>query len=180
MQDRALAEEKSGAMMGPSIMALSSMVPVFTGDGKGVTVNDFIDFIEEVAMMGSWGDAHKMGVAECRVAGVAYDFIWRDERAKQCATFLELKQAILKRFDIEHKSTKLQRFLSAHQNVDEDVQTYATRIQSLGMDTLRVDNESAEPLGDRAKVARELMREQLCSQFVSGLRNPVRRFVLSR
>lgn len=180
MQDQALAEEKSGYMMGPSIMALSSMVPVFTGDGKGVAVHDFLDMIEEVAKMGSWGDAHKVGVAKCRVAGVAYDFIWRDERAKHCTTFRELKEAILKRFDVETKSTKLQRFLSAHQNVDEDVQTYATRIQSLGVDTLRAGGESAEPPSDRAKIARELMREQLCSQFVSGLRNPVRRFVLSR
>lgn len=133
---------------------------------------------KEVAKGGLWGVAYKVGVAKCRVAGVVYDFLWRDERVKQC-TFQELKEAILKRFDIEPKSMKLHRFLSAHQNVDEDVQTYATRIQSLGMDTLRAGGESAEPLSDRAKIARELMREQLRSQFVSGFHNPVCRFVLS-
>lgn len=177
-----MAEDQAGAVSGPSIMALSSMVPVFTGDGKGVTVQDFVDMVEQVAVMGSWKEVHKLGVARCRVAGVAYDFVWRDERAKDSKTFADLRAALLKRFDTELPGVRLQRFLAARQRDDEDVQTYATRLQSLGTDTLRADRGGVAVPGtdDRAKIARELMREQLCSQFVQGLKDPIRRFVLSR
>ncbi|CAN7987342.1 unnamed protein product, partial [Ixodes hexagonus] len=158
------------------------MVPVFSGDGKGITVHDFVDMLEQVAVMVSWQEVHKLGVAKCKVAGVAYDFVWRDERAQDCKTFAELRKVLLKRFDTERPSVRLQRFLAARQERNEDVQTYATRLQSLGMDTLRADHGSwaATQTKDRAKIAGELTKEQLCSQFVNGLRDPFRRFVLSR
>lgn len=173
--------DKEAAAMGPSILALNTMVPVFSGDGKGVNVHDFLDTIEQVALMGAWEDKHKLGVARCRLSGGAYDFVWRDEKAKGAKTFETLREILTARYDTEPLSIKAKRFAEASQKQGEDVRTFATRIQALGSDTLRRKREGEPAATDeqRAKIAREIMREQLCSQFVQGLCDPVRRLVLS-
>lgn len=173
--------EEQAVAMGPSVLALNTMVPVFSGDGKGVNVHDFLDTIEQVALMGAWEDKHKLGVARCRVSGGAYDFVWRDEKAKEAKTFDALRGVLTARYDTEPLNIKLKRFAEASQKHGEDVRTFATRIQALGSDTLRRQWEGSTAAKDeqRAKIAREMMREQLCSQFVQGLRDPVRRLVLS-
>lgn len=38
--------------LGATVLALGGMVPIFSGDGNGTSVNDFILVLEQVAQMG--------------------------------------------------------------------------------------------------------------------------------
>lgn len=54
--------------MGPSIVALSHMVPVFTGKGRRKSVFEFVDALEQVAKMGRVLVVYMLSVVKCRVA----------------------------------------------------------------------------------------------------------------
>lgn len=137
--------------------------------------------VKQVALIGSRKEVHKLGVARCRVAGVAYDFAWRNERAKDSKMFTNFRAILLKRFDTEQPGVRLLSFLAAREKDDEDVQTYATRLQSMGMDMLCADRGRVAFPGthDRARIARKLTRKRLCLQFVQRLKHPIRCFMLS-
>ncbi|KAH8022384.1 hypothetical protein HPB51_023671 [Rhipicephalus microplus] len=68
-------------------------------------------------------------------------------------------------------------FLNARQKADEEVRSFASRLRMLGTATL-ANSDSQDPV--KASLRREILAEQLLSQFLLGLRDPVRRFVLSR
>lgn len=164
--------------LGATVLALGGMVPIFSGDGNGTSVNDFILVLEQVAQMGGWNDTQKIGIAKCKMSGRAYEFAWHEERMKSVASFTDFKQLFLGRFDSESRSARLEKFMGARQQADEDVRAFATRVQRLGQRTLVLYE------GERAKqkedAARELLEDQMLTQYVHGLRDPVRRFVLSR
>lgn len=159
-----------------SILALSNFIPKFSGDGEGAKIRNVLEMIDQVSQMGGWSEKELVCMTKFKMVGVAQEFVWHDETAKGADTFAKLKQALLKRFDTESHSSKLQNFMSVKQNPDEDVRSYATRVQMLAYATLSDSREDDEKYALR----KELMQEQMCSQFVNGLRDPVRRFVLSR
>ncbi|XP_075737208.1 uncharacterized protein LOC142776769 [Rhipicephalus microplus] len=72
---------------------------------------------------------------------------------------------------------KTERFLNARQKADEEVRSFASRLRILGTATL-ASSDSQDPV--KASLRREILAEQLLQQFLLGLRDPVRRFVLSR
>ncbi|CAN7948443.1 unnamed protein product, partial [Ixodes hexagonus] len=159
------------------MLALASVVQNFTGDGKGPSIRDYCAMLEQVSKMGGWTDGQLLGMAKCRMTGAAYDFAWRDEKVKLAASFSEFKKLALTYFDTDPPSVRLTRFLEARQKPEEDVRGFASRIQTLGYDTLSKDDASS---AERTKYAKEILMEQLKLQFVSNLRDPVRRFVLSK
>ncbi|KAH8033902.1 hypothetical protein HPB51_017352 [Rhipicephalus microplus] len=63
------------------------------------------------------------------------------------------------------------------QKADEEVRSFASRLRILGTATL-ASSDSQDPV--KALLRREILDEQLLSQFLLGLRDPVCRFVLSR
>ncbi|KAH8042461.1 hypothetical protein HPB51_023471 [Rhipicephalus microplus] len=63
------------------------------------------------------------------------------------------------------------------QKADEEVRSFASHLRNLGTATL-ASSDSQDPV--KASLRREILAEQLLSQFLLGLRDPVRRFVLSR
>ncbi|KAH8029414.1 hypothetical protein HPB51_000281 [Rhipicephalus microplus] len=71
----------------------------------------------------------------------------------------------------------MERFLNARQKADEEVRSFASRLRIHGTATL-ASSDSQDPV--KASLRREILSEQLLSQFFLGLRDPVRRFVLSR
>ncbi|KAG0428026.1 hypothetical protein HPB47_024971 [Ixodes persulcatus] len=116
-------------------------------------------------------------MAKCRMIGAAYDFAWRDEKVKLAESFSEFKRLALAYFDTDPPSVRLTRFLEARQRPEEEVRAFASRLQALGYDTLSMDDAGG---AERAKYAKEFLHEQMRSQFVSSLRDPVRRYVLSK
>lgn len=159
------------------MLALGGVVPTFSGDKLGMSISDFFCMLEEIARMGGWSDAQLLGMAKCKMAGAAHDFAWRDENVKAAESFAQFKKLALAYFDTEPQHARLQRFREARQMIEEDVRSYASRLQRLGRDALRREEEG-DP--QKQKYAEEMLREEMRSQFVAGLRDPVRRFVLSR
>ncbi|KAL1478874.1 hypothetical protein MTO96_052308 [Rhipicephalus appendiculatus] len=109
--------------------------------------------------------------------GAAHDFAWRDDNVAAASTFPEFRSLALVRFDTEPLSSKVERFRNARQNTGEEARSFANRVRLLGTATLAGSSgeESA-----KAQLRREILAEQMLSQFLTGLRDPVRRFVLSR
>lgn len=138
---------------------------------------DFLNMLEQVAKMGVWSDEHMICMSKCKMTGFAREFIWNDEKARAAKTFEELKAVLIERFDTEPYSVRIQKFMGASQRAGEDVRAFATRVQILGRATL---DHGSSVLNDTTGVVNQLLKEQMRSQFVNGLREPVRRFVLSR
>ncbi|XP_077497877.1 uncharacterized protein LOC144108539 [Amblyomma americanum] len=163
--------------LGASALMLGGMIPTFTGDDTGPKIRDFLQILEQVANLGGWQEKQTIGMARCKMVAAAQDFAWRDEEVASAATYKSFKALALKRFDNEPASTKVEKFLNARQNFSEDVRSFASRLKRLGTETLRdVDGEDTSKKSAR----REILNEQLLSQFLTGLRDPVRRFALSR
>ncbi|KAL1441210.1 hypothetical protein MTO96_031258 [Rhipicephalus appendiculatus] len=131
----------------------------------------------KVGRMGGWQDSQLIGIARCKMIGKAHDFAWWDDNVAAATTFSEFKTLALKRFDTEPLIFKMERFLNARQKADEEVRSFASRLRMLGTATL-VGTGGEDTL--KAELRREMLSEEMLSRFLAGLRDPVRRFVLSR
>lgn len=160
--------------LNPSILALGNLVPNFGGEGS---VREFLNQLEQVAMMGSWSDANTVCLCKLKMTGIARDFVWHDEKAKGATSFDDLKAILVKRFDTEPQTVRIQRFMCARQLQSEDVRAFATRVQVLAQATVA---DTSSPTDERSKLKKELLVDQMRSQFVNGLRDPVRRLVMSQ
>ncbi|CAN7982505.1 unnamed protein product [Ixodes pacificus] len=165
--------------MGASMLALAGVVQSFTGDGKRPSIRDYCARLEQVAKMGNWTDGQLLCMAKCRMIGPAYDFAWGDEKVKLAQSCSEFKGArlALSYFDTDSPSVRLTRFLEAPQRAEKEVRAFASRLQALAYDTLTKDDAGG---AERAKYAKEFLHEQIRSQFVLSLRDPVRRYAFSK
>ncbi|KAH8027382.1 hypothetical protein HPB51_005008 [Rhipicephalus microplus] len=160
-----------------SALMLADMVRSFTGGDTGPDIGAFLKILEQVGRLGGWRDNELVRIARCKIVGTAHDFAWWDDGVAAASTFSEFKYLALKRFDTEPPIFEMERFLNTRQKADEEVRSFASRHRILGTATL-ASSDSQDPV--KASLRRELLAEQLLSQFLLGLRNPVRRFVLSR
>uniref|UniRef100_A0A6B0V7F9 CCHC-type domain-containing protein n=1 Tax=Ixodes ricinus TaxID=34613 RepID=A0A6B0V7F9_IXORI len=152
--------------VGAGVLALGAMVPSLTGDGAGPTPSEFLEVMGQVSQMG-----------KCKMVGKAYSFAWRNELMKAVKTYAAFKELVLKRYDNEPDSVKLEKYLTARQEANEDVRGFASRLRGLGVKTLRRHEGADAEQVDAA--AQSMLLRQLLFRFVNGLRDPVRRFVLS-
>lgn len=164
--------------LGASVLALGVMVPTFTGDSLGPSLADFLQVLEQVGAMGGWKDSQLIGIARCKMVGAAYSFAWQDEEVSRAKTFSEFKSLAKKRFDTEPAHVKLETFLRAKQNTGEDVRAFACRLRALGNATL--PEYAGDDADQKRQIAKQLLSEQLLTNFLKGLSDPVRRFTLSR
>ncbi|KAH7956047.1 hypothetical protein HPB52_005783 [Rhipicephalus sanguineus] len=160
-----------------SALMLVNIVPSFTGDATGPDIRDFLEILEQVGRLGGWQDVELIGIARCKMTGAAHDFAWWDDNVAAATTFPEFRSLALKRFDTEPLIIKMEKFLNARQNAGEEVRSFASRVRMLGSATL-VDTSGENPM--KAQVRREMLAEEVLSRFLAGLRDPIRRFVLSR
>ncbi|KAH7983325.1 hypothetical protein HPB52_011111 [Rhipicephalus sanguineus] len=160
-----------------SALMLVNMVPSFTGDATGPDIRDFLEILQQVGRLGGWQDGELIGIARCKMTGAAHDFAWWDDSVAAAADFSEFRSLALKRFDTEPFIIKMEKFLNARQNEGEEVRSFASRVRMLGSATL-VDTSGENPM--KAQVRREMLAEEVLSRFLTGLRDPIRRFVLSR
>lgn len=164
--------------IGAGVLALGSMVPSFSGEGSGPTVADFLQVLSQVAQMGGWSDEQQIGIAKCKMIGRAYNFAWHDEEMRAVKKYPEFRDLMLRRFDNEPESLRLEKFMAAKQETKEDVREFASRLRALGAKTIP-KFEGAGAAESRA-AADSVLQRQLLSLYVNGLRDPVRRYVLSK
>ncbi|KAH6929735.1 hypothetical protein HPB50_005427 [Hyalomma asiaticum] len=165
-----------GTALGMEALMLLNTVPSFTGDGTGSTIEDFLRILEQVGRLGGWRDTELIGIGRCKMTEAAFDFAWRDENVAAAVTYSEFKTLALKRFDTEPMSSKIEKFWNAKQNAGEEVRSFAERLRILGKATLGIVS-GEDPA--KTQLRREILEEELLSRFTAGLRDPVRRFVLS-
>ena len=86
------------------------------------------------------------------------------------------KNIVTKRFDYIHPTTQLRNLTTCIQDQKEHPGDFASRLQQLA------DKYFTEVFKDAASrvVARQLYKAQLLAQFLTGLRDPVGRLVMSR
>ncbi|KAH7958202.1 hypothetical protein HPB51_027813 [Rhipicephalus microplus] len=109
--------------------------------------------------------------------GAAHDFAWRDDSVTAASTYPEFSALALERFDTEPLSSKVERFRNARQNAGEEERSFANRVRLLRTATLAYSSGEAPA---KTQLRREILAEQMQSQFLTGLSNPFRRSVLSR
>ncbi|GFY72429.1 hypothetical protein TNIN_351391 [Trichonephila inaurata madagascariensis] len=98
-----------------------------------------------------------------------------DPANSQLTNFDDIAQVLILRFErTVPLSTRLQLFSSCQQGVSESFQEFAAHIKKLGTQIFQSGNSV------QTTVARNANDQLLQSRFVSGLRNDIRRFVLTR
>lgn len=176
-------DEGVGGVQGitKSFASLGTILPSFEGD-LGPKVRTFFEQLEELAELYQWNDIEKLRVARCKLAGIAREFAYRGHKLKSITDYDEFKRIMIARFDTEPLSVRTQKFFQCIQGKDEDVQTYAVRLQGLAV------GMSPEPAAATTDRERELIERciekelnlKLQLQFVSGLLPSIRRQVMSK
>lgn len=110
--------------------------------------------------------------------GRAYNFAWHDEEMRAVKKYPEFIDLMLRRFDNEPESLRLEKFMAAKQETKEDVREFASRLRALGAKTIP-KFEAAGAAESRA-AADSVLQRQLLSLYVHELRDPVRRYLLSK
>ncbi|KAH6946437.1 hypothetical protein HPB50_013541 [Hyalomma asiaticum] len=162
--------------LGVDALMWIDMVPAFTGDATGIDIQVFFKILEEAGRLGGWQDSHWICIARCKMTGSAHAFAWQDVDVACARSYQDFKALALRRFDTEPARAKLERFINAKQNPGEEVRAFADRVRILGTATLEIVR-GEDPA--KTQLRREILAEQLLARFLAGLRDPVRRFVLS-
>ncbi|GFY39588.1 hypothetical protein TNIN_375301 [Trichonephila inaurata madagascariensis] len=103
------------------------------------------------------------------------EYFLSDPANSQLTNFDDIAQVLISRFErTVPLSTRLQLFFSCQQGVSESVQEFAARIKKFGTQIFQSGNSV------KTTAARNANDQLLQSRFVSGLRNDIPRFVLTR
>ena len=160
----------------PRITGTLSLIPNFNGlHGDATKVETFITAIEGVAKLDGWSQQQQCAIARLRLMPPARDFLESDPALLTTETWNDIKTALLSRFQIhEPRDTTYKQLVECTQLPHEDVRAYAARLQITG-------NKTLPPSGDAAEMAvrRKLLQEQLLGQFCKGIKDSIRRFVVT-
>ncbi|GFV03842.1 retrovirus-related Pol polyprotein from transposon 17.6 [Trichonephila clavipes] len=124
---------------------------------------------------GKWSNDEKVTILKLKLAGIAEEFFLSDPTHSQLTEYNDIARILIKRFEkAVPLSTHLQLFSSCIQGSSESVQEFAARINKLGTQIFQSGNSAQNTAVKNAN------DQLLQSRFISGLRNDIRRFVLSR
>lgn len=160
------------APLGPLITVIEN----YYGENKPPTIESFLQQLEEVSKLGGWSEKSKVAIARIRMKGDAAEFMNANPHLRKLENWKTFKSALLTRFARQEPlAHKLQRFHECIQKSSETVNEYVTRLKLAGNRTLKV-TEDREENDMRA----QLLEETMQAQFIRGLRQNIRRFVMSR
>ncbi|GFW34793.1 retrovirus-related Pol polyprotein from transposon 17.6 [Trichonephila clavipes] len=124
---------------------------------------------------GKWSNNEKVTILKLKLAGIAEEFFLSDPTHSQLTEYNDIARILIGRFEkAVPLSTRLQLFSSCIQGPSESVQEFAARINKLGTQIFQSGNSAQNT------AVRNANDQLLQSRFISGLRNDIRRFVLSR
>ncbi|XP_023214574.1 uncharacterized protein LOC111617525 [Centruroides sculpturatus] len=158
------------------------LLPVFSGEAGGPRVTDFFDSLTDVTKVAAWSKAQMLAVAKLKLTGIAREFVRKDRRIKEVEEFDEFKRLMIERFDREPFTFRLNRFYTCVQKRDEDVQTYAARLQALAME-IEITPEPGATATETAiihRVQSKELDERLKAQFLNGIDIRIRQRTMSR
>jgi len=142
-------------------LLLSSIYPY---DGVKGSIEDFVRSVENIKNLARWNDLTTIPVAQCKLKGVALEFI---QMTGQQASWADIKSVSLKLFSAPAMEfTTFSDLTSCQRKLNETVAQYAPRIQSL----------SAKSLPGGLPVANDNL--SLLRFFLGGLRNSIKAAVI--
>ena len=142
----------------------------FTGEGD--TVEEYFSKLDDVGAYARWSDADFRFAVSVTLRGRALTYYDQNLRVLKLQTFEEVKDALIRRFrekEMCHAPTR--KLLSAVQRPNESVREFASRVEALSFRTTPHSLKGKKE-GEEARL------ELLCSVFLEGLRNPIKRLVL--
>ncbi|GFX14038.1 hypothetical protein TNCV_612431 [Trichonephila clavipes] len=150
------------------------LIPRYDG-GESLGIRRFLEKINDVANLGKWSNDEKVTILKLKLGGIAEEFFLSDPTHSQLTEYNDIARILIKRFEkAVPLSTRLQLFSSCIQGSSESVQEFAARINKLGTQIFQSGNSAQNT------AVRNANDQLLQSRFISGLRNDIRRFVLSR
>ncbi|GFY05878.1 retrovirus-related Pol polyprotein from transposon 412 [Trichonephila clavipes] len=153
---------------------LIDLIPMYDG-GESLGIRRFLGKINDVANLGKWSNDEKVTILKLKLTGIAEEFFLSDPTHSQLTEYNDIARILIGRFEkAVPLSTRLQLFSSCIQGPSESVQEFAARINKLGTQIFQSGNSAQNT------VVRNANDQLLQSRFISGLRNEIRRFVLSR
>ncbi|GFY33104.1 uncharacterized protein TNCV_2230531 [Trichonephila clavipes] len=152
---------------------LIDLIPMYDG-GESLGIRRFSEKINDVANLGKWSNEEKVTILKLKSAGIAEEFFLSDPTHSQLTEYNDIARILIGRFEkAVPLSTRLQLFSSCIQGSSESVQEFAARINKLGTQIFQSGNSAQNT------AVRNANDQLLQSRFISGLRNDIRRFVLS-
>ncbi|GFS63721.1 retrovirus-related Pol polyprotein from transposon 17.6 [Trichonephila clavipes] len=143
--------------------------------GESLGIRRFLEKINDVANLGKWSNDEKVTILKLKLTGIAEEFFLSDPTHSQLIEYNDIARILIGRFEkAVPLSTRLQLFSSCIQGPSESVQEFAARINKLGTQIFQSGNSAQNT------AVRNANDQLLQSRFISGLRNDIRRFVLSR
>ncbi|GFU62705.1 hypothetical protein TNCV_1518891 [Trichonephila clavipes] len=153
---------------------LIDLIPMYDG-GESLGIRRFLGKINDVANLGKWSNDEKVTILKLKLTGIAEEFFLSDPTHSQLTEYNDIARILIGRFEkAVPLSTRLQLFSSCIQGPSESVQEFAARINKLGTQIFQSGNSAQNT------AVRNANDQLLQSRFISGLRNDIRRFVLSR
>ncbi|GFV84437.1 hypothetical protein TNCV_5007011 [Trichonephila clavipes] len=150
------------------------LIPIYD-EGESLGIRRFLAKINDVANLGKWSNDEKVTILKLKLARIAEEFFLSDPTHSQLTEYNDIARILIGRFEkAVPLSTRLQLFSSCIQGPSESVQEFAARINKLGTQIFQSGNSAQNT------AMRNANDQLLQSRFISGLRNDIRRFVLSR
>lgn len=158
-----MATSFSGAVM---------LLKPFTGDPGSQKITKFIRSVSAVGRLANLSDADLFEAAKLKLDGTAADFV---DSSPDLNTWADLRTALLDRFDPKLTPTVSRaRLLARFQEPTESAQEFLQGLRLLGRHALKLTEDEFEN-----QIRREILEEAILSQFVTGLKPEIRRFVFT-
>lgn len=144
-------------------LGLQSMVPQWSGESGDVSVEKFIQTIEDVAESGNWSEKDRLLVCRTKVLGAAAACLEaHPELREREATWEMYKKVFRERFrDVAKPEHYLLKLHSLRQERDESVRAFATRCRALGEQALSHEGSAEEKKGARTQLEKGVLAAYL-------------------
>lgn len=156
-----------------------SLLPIFKGDGSPPTINDFFILFEEIAYLAQWNSSQKLILAKSRCRDMALQYLLDSVDVKSVKEFDEFKILMIEHFrERVPMGQRMQEFLACVQKETETVPQFATRIKKFS--TYLAPQLSEQPGAEARIAAKQVTDSLLLGQFLTGINQSIRRFVLAQ
>ena len=155
-------------------LSLQSMVKPWGGEATGRPVEEFLDYIEEVAACGGWEDEDKVRICRLKLLGSAAAYVRGRPELKGPVTYAELCRALKGRFGDPRDFEFFERLLQdAEQSPKEKILDFADRCRGLGEKVFRPNLGGEEARWWSTEVERKIL-----DAFCRGLLGEVGKQIL--
>lgn len=151
----------------------------FDGTDPNYDVEDFLAAVERAAEAGSWESPAKCSYAHLKLRGAARQWLKSDPDLPLLKNWDIVKTRLRQRFQPKNSISELFRlFQSCMQAPTETAASYGNRLQCLAQ---RVNIARGTPTSETERILRrKFLEEDICAQFLTGLKPELARFVRVR